>query len=210
MSRRATINQMASRAPRAKRAPMKTLATIVGGIPDAAPPSIYLLRISHHSGRCSFSSGSATFQVADALKGHPVLVLRVSLIAIAVSIAVMLCAEPALAQPRDSRSEESLRAFARMTEVLRHPRCLNCHPSGEFPRQGDDQHRHQMLVMRGPDDRGGPAMRCSIEAVRPCAVPPVTQPSTPRKVACPARPTGTWRRSRWHGKDSGTGSSVAH
>src|SRR5437879_5105042 len=82
MSGRATINQMASRAPRAKRAPMKTLATIVGGIPDAAPPSIYLQRMSHHFGRCSFSPGSATFQVADALKGHPVLVLRVSLIAI--------------------------------------------------------------------------------------------------------------------------------
>ena len=43
---------------------------------------------------------------------------------------------------------------ARIAEVLRHPRCLNCHPSGDFPRQADDRHRHRMLVMRGPDDRG--------------------------------------------------------
>jgi len=87
--------------------------------------------------------------------------IRVSAAAIAVSIAVMLCADPAPGQPRDSKSEESLQAFVRIAEVLRHPRCMNCHPSGDFPRQGDDRHRHQMLVQRGPADRGGPAMECS-------------------------------------------------
>jgi hypothetical protein len=56
--------------------------------------------------------------------------------------------------------EDSLRAFARLAEVLRHPRCLNCHPSGDAPRQTDDRHLHRMLVMRGPDGRGTPAMRC--------------------------------------------------
>jgi hypothetical protein len=48
-----------------------------------------------------------------------------------------------------------------MTDVLRHPRCLNCHPSGDFPRQGDDRHRHRMLVTRGPDDHGNATLRCS-------------------------------------------------
>jgi hypothetical protein len=57
--------------------------------------------------------------------------------------------------------EASLQAFGRITEVLRHPRCLNCHPSGDAPRQADDRHRHRMLVARGPDDRGTPALKCS-------------------------------------------------
>jgi hypothetical protein len=57
--------------------------------------------------------------------------------------------------------EASLQAFERIAEVLRHPRCLNCHPSGDFPRQADDRHRHRMLVARGPDDRGTPALKCS-------------------------------------------------
>jgi hypothetical protein len=60
-----------------------------------------------------------------------------------------------------AQREASLQAFERIAEVLRHPRCLNCHPSGDFPRQGDDRHRHRMLVARGPDDRGTPALKCS-------------------------------------------------
>ena len=52
--------------------------------------------------------------------------------------------------------DASIQAFRGMLDVLRHPRCLNCHPSGDFPRQGDDRHRHRMLVMRGPDDHGNP------------------------------------------------------
>ncbi len=38
---------------------------------------------------------------------------------------------------------------------------MNCHPSGDVPRQTDDRHLHRMLVMRGSDDRGTPAMRCT-------------------------------------------------
>jgi hypothetical protein len=60
-----------------------------------------------------------------------------------------------------AQREASLEAFGRITEVLRHPRCLNCHPSGDSPRQADDRHRHRMLVARGPDDRGTPALKCS-------------------------------------------------
>ena len=60
-----------------------------------------------------------------------------------------------------AQREASLQAFGRIAEVLRHPRCLNCHPSGDFPRQADDRHRHRMLVARGPDDRGTPALKCS-------------------------------------------------
>jgi hypothetical protein len=66
----------------------------------------------------------------------------------------------ALAQTPAPR-EASLQAFARIAEVLRYPRCMNCHPSGDFPRQADDRHRHRMHVARGPDDRGTRALKCS-------------------------------------------------
>lgn len=55
----------------------------------------------------------------------------------------------------------SAAAFRRVAEVLRHPRCMNCHPSGDFPRQGDERRRHDMGVVRGADDHGVVAMRCS-------------------------------------------------
>lgn len=44
--------------------------------------------------------------------------------------------------------------------MLRHPRCMNCHTATDFPRQGNDRHRHQQLVLRGKDNMGAPAMRC--------------------------------------------------
>ena len=44
--------------------------------------------------------------------------------------------------------------------VLQHPRCLNCHPVGDAPLQGDDSHPHMQNVRRGPEGKGLYAMRC--------------------------------------------------
>ena len=52
-------------------------------------------------------------------------------------------------------------AFEAIVPVLRHPRCMNCHSIGDFPRQGDDSHRHTMQVRRGPDGAGVNAVKCS-------------------------------------------------
>jgi len=52
-------------------------------------------------------------------------------------------------------------AFKSMAEVLHHPRCMNCHSKGDFPRQGDDNHRHTMNVRRGLYGNGVAGMRCS-------------------------------------------------
>lgn len=52
-------------------------------------------------------------------------------------------------------------AFEAIVPVLRHPRCMNCHSAGDYPRQGDDMHRHIMDVRRGPDGRGLNAVKCS-------------------------------------------------
>ena len=41
------------------------------------------------------------------------------------------------------------------------PRCVNCHPAGDRPHQGDDSHLHQPLVVRGIDGFGAIGMRCT-------------------------------------------------
>jgi hypothetical protein len=64
-----------------------------------------------------------------------------------------------------SISEPTARSAAYFTElgkVLTNPRCLNCHPAGDRPRQGDTERLHQPPVERGADGFGLPAMRCPI------------------------------------------------
>ena len=50
--------------------------------------------------------------------------------------------------------------FDTMMDVLTHKRCMNCHPSGDRPLQGEDSHLHNFNVQRGPDDHGLAALRC--------------------------------------------------
>src|SRR5262245_4652340 len=45
-------------------------------------------------------------------------------------------------------------AFLEVYKVLMHPRCLNCHPSGDAPLQGDESHPHIQNVRRGKDGKG--------------------------------------------------------
>jgi hypothetical protein len=51
-------------------------------------------------------------------------------------------------------------SFDRIATVLQGPRCLNCHPRGDRPRQDDDRHIHLMNAQRGTQNMGVPAMRC--------------------------------------------------
>jgi len=57
-------------------------------------------------------------------------------------------------------SAASVKAFASVYKVLMSPRCMNCHPSGDVPLQGDDSHLHTMLPRRGKDGKGLYAMKC--------------------------------------------------
>jgi hypothetical protein len=52
--------------------------------------------------------------------------------------------------------------FTELGKVLTHPRCVNCHPAGDHPRQGDERRLHQPPVARGVDGHGTETMRCSI------------------------------------------------
>ena len=49
--------------------------------------------------------------------------------------------------PRDDAGAAA--AFEAIVPVLRHPRCMNCHSTGDFPRQGDNSHPHTMQIRRG-------------------------------------------------------------
>jgi hypothetical protein len=51
--------------------------------------------------------------------------------------------------------------FTALVPVLRHPRCMNCHSPGDFPRQDEDGHPHTMNVRRGADGHGMTAEKCS-------------------------------------------------
>jgi hypothetical protein len=54
----------------------------------------------------------------------------------------------------------AVRSFQAIMPVLHHPRCMNCHSRGDFPRQGDDSHPHTMNVRRGPDGDGVAGVKC--------------------------------------------------
>src|SRR5690606_12415836 len=58
-------------------------------------------------------------------------------------------------------SVRSVRAFNKVYAVLMSPRCVNCHPAGDVPLQGDDSHLHTMLPKRGADGKGLFAMKCA-------------------------------------------------
>jgi hypothetical protein len=51
-------------------------------------------------------------------------------------------------------------AFLAAYPVFMHPRCLNCHPAGDVPLQGEDSHPHFQNVKRGPDGKGLYAVKC--------------------------------------------------
>ena len=63
--------------------------------------------------------------------------------------------------PITDTDARSAALFTELGKVLTHPRCVNCHPAGDRPRQGDERRLHQPPVARGPDGHGITTMRCS-------------------------------------------------
>lgn len=64
---------------------------------------------------------------------------------------------------RVSEKETSLDSenFDRMMDVITHPRCMNCHPNDNVPKQGDDSHPHYFNMARGSNNLGFEATRCT-------------------------------------------------
>jgi len=51
--------------------------------------------------------------------------------------------------------------FDKMMAVLTHQRCVNCHPAGDTPRQGEDSHLHNFDIVRGEEDHGLAGYTCN-------------------------------------------------
>lgn len=77
----------------------------------------------------------------------------------AVAAAGELLAPSAFAAITDP-TKRSQALFVEASRVLLHPRCVNCHPPDDTPRQGDAHAFHDPPVARGPSDRGVVAMKC--------------------------------------------------
>jgi hypothetical protein len=86
----------------------------------------------------------------------------------------------------------SVALFTELGKVLNHPRCMNCHPAGDRPRQGDVGRLHQPPVERGADGHGSPAMRCSI-CHQQANFDPARMPGDPEWHLAP-------REMAWEGK----------
>jgi hypothetical protein len=74
-------------------------------------------------------------------------------------------AAPSAAEPQTPSAQRddaaSRAAFLTVYPVFMHPRCMNCHPKGDQPLQGEDSHIHLQNVQRGPDGKGLFAMKCA-------------------------------------------------
>ncbi len=58
------------------------------------------------------------------------------------------------------RSARSQALFGELGRVLTHPRCVNCHPPDDSPRQGELHAVHDPPVVRGAAGRGPVGMPC--------------------------------------------------
>lgn len=90
------------------------------------------------------------------------------------SIAVLLAAAAAVSGPAGRGSAggghavaaemdeaASRAAFLAAYRVFMHPRCMNCHPAGDAPLQGDESRPHAQNVKRGAGGRGRYALKCA-------------------------------------------------
>jgi hypothetical protein len=78
----------------------------------------------------------------------------------------------------------SVNAFTKVYDVLMSPRCMNCHPAGDVPLQGDDSHLHTMSPIRGKDGKGVYAMKCA-NCHQPANSPGLNTPPGNPKWALP-------------------------
>ncbi|HLM75073.1 MAG TPA: Isoquinoline 1-oxidoreductase subunit [Polyangiaceae bacterium] len=68
---------------------------------------------------------------------------------------------PADFAPIADIKQRSSAIFLEASRVLTHPRCINCHPSGDIPHHGMSLALHDPPVVRGPDDHGVVGMECT-------------------------------------------------
>src|SRR5438445_11715149 len=87
--------------------------------------------------------------------------MRASIFLTAGFAAISCSHAPAPAAAAPSASSDPIASFETVRVVLQSPRCVNCHPNGDQPTQGDDTHVHQQFVQRGPEGRGAIGLACA-------------------------------------------------
>jgi hypothetical protein len=85
--------------------------------------------------------------------------------------------------------------FMEAGKVLTSPRCVNCHPAGDRPLQGEAHRLHQPPVDRGPDGFGTASMRCAT-CHQGANFDPAGMPGNPHWHLAP-------REMAWQGKTVG-------
>ena len=98
-----------------------------------------------------------------------ILLLKPYFILLAISTFLLFLNNSLISQNEESKNEENepevsqtdSTPFQTIIKVLKSPRCMNCHPSDDFPRQGDERRIHQLNVSRGADNHGGPVQTCN-------------------------------------------------
>ncbi|WP_340201921.1 hypothetical protein [Ascidiimonas sp. W6] len=61
---------------------------------------------------------------------------------------------------KDTVTSNSNVHFNKMMDVLTSPRCINCHPNDNIPKQGDDGHPHYFGMAGGERNLGYEATKC--------------------------------------------------
>ena len=61
----------------------------------------------------------------------------------------------------ESLPERSAALYTELHKVIEHPRCMNCHPRSDSPRQGELMALHQPPVTRGEGGMGAVGMECT-------------------------------------------------
>ena len=124
--------------------------------------------------------------------------LGITLFGLALTTSVALAQQPAVqsgANTPSSSTAESLQLYRQMHAVLSHPRCVNCHPKDDTPKQGLDGHVHSPPITRGPANDGPPGLPCK-SCHSEANFDPGRMPDAPNWHLAPAS-------MAWEGKSAG-------
>ena len=104
----------------------------------------------------------------------------------------LACSHPsgqaAGAPPGAAPGKDPAASFQVVKAVLQSPRCVNCHPAGDAPLQGDDSHVHLQNIQRGVDGRGVAGLGCAAchgDANLPPSYGPHAPPGVPTEWRLP-------------------------
>lgn len=82
------------------------------------------------------------------------------LAAFLVAVAYLSISGKNMEDPPSPPFDKNEAVFEKVMSVITHKRCMNCHPSDDYPRQGEDSHLHRFGVQRGPENHGLTALQC--------------------------------------------------